>query len=172
MKTLFHICLIIGAILCLTFGAPTYAWASCTGGSTTTSPEYGGGGGSPFTDLAGSTQTVSWIGIRSGTEIDAIEVCFREQNNNIQCKGQHGGNGGDYNRFDLLSGEYINRIEGRSAKRIDSLQFFTNTGRQSAKYGGNGGSPFTISGICLNGIGGRSGTRLDAFRAYSGVVNN
>jgi len=172
MKTLLRICLTIGAIFFLTFGHPTYALASCNGSSVTPSPQYGGGGGSPFTDLATTTQELSSILIRSGSEVDAIQVCFRNQDNTIQCREMHGGSGGSPNQFDLLPGEYINRIEGRSGRRIDSLQFFTNTGRQSAKYGGNGGSPFSIPNICLNGIAGRSGSRIDAFQAFSGVVND
>jgi hypothetical protein len=64
--------------------------------------------------------------------------------------------------------EDINRIEGRSGSRIDRLQFFTNKGRSSPLYGGNGGNPFVLyaDGKVLKYFEGRSGSELDALRAF------
>ncbi|NEO94479.1 MAG: jacalin-like lectin domain protein [Moorea sp. SIO3G5] len=171
MKTLLRICLILGALFCFTIGYPTSARASCNGSSVTPSPHYGGGGGKPFTDIATPIQEVSGIKIRSGAEVDAIQICFRGQAMDF-CANQHGGNGGTLFEFSLGPGEYISRIDGRSGSRIDRLTFITNTGKMFGPHGGNGGSPFSIPSICLNGIAGRSGNRLDAFQAFSGEAND
>ena len=49
-----------------------------------------------------------------------------------QAGPNHGGNGGTPYFFSIPSGQYINRVEGRSGARIDQLKFITNTG---AVYG-------------------------------------
>ncbi|KAI1357925.1 hypothetical protein F5Y08DRAFT_134427 [Xylaria arbuscula] len=66
------------------------------------------------------------------TDIDGREV----------RTGRQGGGGGDAHIFTLENNERIIRVEGRADKMIDRLQFFTNKGRASDRYGGNGGHAF------------------------------
>ena len=98
------------------------------------------------------------IRVRAAKYIDAIQVVYGETS-----APTHGGKGGQEHTFQLDDDERIVRIEGRGAKYIDQLQFFTNkgdffqhfdfpalfsdigyyTGRNSPVYGGSGGKPFS-----------------------------
>ncbi len=69
--------------------------------------------------------------------------------------------------FKFAKGEYFVRVDGRSGDRINQLKFTTNLGNTFGPYGGNGGTPFSISGLRIEGFFGRSGSRLDAIGFFS-----
>ncbi|CAF1445189.1 unnamed protein product [Adineta ricciae] len=131
----------------------------------------GGGGGSPFNDLNvigsyGRTIPTSII-VRSGILIDAIQVTYETSN---QTQGSvvtqapvRGRTSGTQHRFDLLPGETIVTVSGRSAGTVIGLQFTTSTGRVSSYYGDYDGTAFTeqYSGYVLSYISGRCADALD-----------
>ncbi|KIK50289.1 hypothetical protein GYMLUDRAFT_266206 [Collybiopsis luxurians FD-317 M1] len=82
--------------------------------------------------------------VRAGAEVDAIECIFHAVDDGEQRSGRAGGLGGTEYVFTLGKNERIVSIVGRASARIDSLQFITNTGRQSNVYGGPGGEPFVL----------------------------
>lgn len=54
--------------------------------------------------------------------------------------GPYGGQGGYYFSWDVPKGEWVTHIYFRSGDFLDSIQFRTNKGNKSAKFGGNGGN--------------------------------
>ena len=56
-----------------------------------------------------------------------------------------GGRGGTEDTFLLDTNEWMTEVRGRSGSQLDQVQFFTNLGRVSPVYGGNGGNPFSES---------------------------
>ena len=77
-------------------------------------------------------------------------------------------NKGGLDSFTVDQGDYINQVEIWSGRYVDAIQFHTNNGKSSRKYGGGGGgyssvyAPFT--GAQLIAISGRSGGLLDAIQ--------
>eukprot|EP00514_Thraustochytrium_sp_LLF1b_P003893 CAMPEP_0184507152 /NCGR_PEP_ID=MMETSP0198_2-20121128/93_1 /TAXON_ID=1112570 /ORGANISM="Thraustochytrium sp., Strain LLF1b" /LENGTH=685 /DNA_ID=CAMNT_0026896887 /DNA_START=781 /DNA_END=2838 /DNA_ORIENTATION=- len=55
-----------------------------------------------------------------------------------------GGGGHDNHPFELGPGEWISEIRGRRGMYLDQIQFFTNLGRESERYGSEGGEPFSL----------------------------
>jgi len=117
---------------------------------------FGGGGGGAFGNQNVSNYNNFTIGLRCGTELDAITF-------GGNSSSMHGGTGGSATSF-TLSNEYLVGINIRSGKYIDAIQFITSKNRTSAWYGGSGGSLCTINlpdGLAINGISGRSGEYVD-----------
>jgi len=98
----------------------------------------GGNGGDPFDDFHSDRRVVTEIRVWAGKYIDAIQVVYSGS-----AASKRGGDGGQSYTFSLENNEKIVRIDGRGAKYIDQLQFFTDTGRSSPAYGGTGGNPFS-----------------------------
>ena len=69
--------------------------------------------------------------------IDA--VIFHKDDGTIEHVGGHGGHLSS-TTFVLQAGEYLKEIQQKTGDSLDAIKFITNTGRQSIKYGGNGGS--------------------------------
>lgn len=125
---------------------------------------YGGSGGSPEERALPDGWSWSSFVVRAGKRIDAITA-------NYAAKGgashsvKFGGGGGDENApFTLNAGEHVVKIRGRSGNRLDAIQFVTNTGRESPKYGGGGGKPFEVSapeGHEIAGFRTRTGDEVD-----------
>jgi len=65
----------------------------------------------------------------------------------------------------IFDDEVLVGISGKFGSRVDSLRFYTSTGRVSQKYGGNGGntffSTFVPGGSTILGFQGRDGSRID-----------
>jgi len=130
------------------------------------SQQYGGSGGGPFDDShLNISKPIIAIHIRCGSEIDAVGVVYEGETG---PKTMHGGNGGRLEIFNLIQGESIVRVEGRSGNRMDQLCFVTDKNRKSPYYGGNGGGPFVSNGngLALQYISGRCGSKLDAFQCH------
>lgn len=129
----------------------------------------GGQGGGFFNDtnfLPSGKSEVKQIAIRSGKYIDGINIGHRLPNGTYKYPNWHGGTGGQPYTFNLREGEKITFMQGRYGKYVDQIQFHTNFGRSSPKYGGSGGKAvFYYSappGCEIAGFNGRSGKYIDA----------
>lgn len=123
--------------------------------------QKGGNGGTPFKDSEDEINMgfISQIDVRHGKVIDNLRLSYGNS-----AASQHGGGGGSADTFVLEPGERIIRVEGSAGDYIDSLQFFTDKGKQSPKYGGGGGTPFqaeaSVGGQLIT-IEGRAGEFID-----------
>lgn len=145
-------------------------------GAYLTSPssrQYGGSGGDVFSDPVLTKDPpvvgIKTINIRSGAEVDAIQISYLLSNGAVYAAPTHGGSGGDPQVINFAKGEKILAVVGRSADRIDQLNFLTitDTGQRNTygPYGGNGGDEFILNAEVV-GIFGRSGAKLDAVGFY------
>lgn len=107
--------------------------------------EFGAQGGDPFPMTYPKT-----VGVRWGAYVDALVL-------NGQ---QYGGSGGNNPVTIDLNNTYINKIDVRQGRYIDRL-YLTAADGQSTGGGGDGGSPYTLSGIRVTRMGGRSASLLD-----------
>ena len=125
----------------------------------------GGYGGSPFVDSVPSGAAATEILIRSGANVDALQMVLQLPNGQIEYMNRHGGDGGGADTFDLRDREYITAIGGRYGQYVDSIQFYTNM-RISTIYGGSGGDADYYyeapAGWRIVGFYGRSGDYVDA----------
>jgi hypothetical protein len=133
---------------------------------------FGGTGGTPFDDITSATGIVvgiSSITIRSGSEVDAIQVNYILSDGSIYTGATHGGTGGNPTTINLTDDETIISMQGRSGSAIDQIIFTTRNTSGTLKvygpYGGTGGSPFVVNGV-VGGFFGRSGSGLDALGFY------
>ena len=90
---------------------------------------------------------LAMIRVRSGSYVDRIELHFSDDSV-VEC----GGRGGTWNEpFTLQPGESIVNLKVRQGDALDSIQFLTSRGRESPKYGGDGGTewvfPFPDAGF-------------------------
>jgi hypothetical protein len=113
------------------------------------------------------------ITIRSGSEVDSIQISYLLANGTTFPAPAHGGTGGTANTINFVPSEKIIAIVGRSGSEIDQLSFLTMTGTGQRNtygpYGGNGGDQFILNAEVL-GIFGRSGSELDALGFYTAYV--
>jgi hypothetical protein len=131
------------------------------------STQFGGTGGNAFADNLTEICRLAQLTVRHGSRVDAIQAVWELPSGALVTGQQHGGGGGSPSTFKLAKGEYINRIELRSAYEIDSLTFYTSAGNKHGPYGGSGGTPQEIAAGPINGFFGRSASRLDAFGVFS-----
>lgn len=122
---------------------------------------FGGHGGSEFTDThdVASWGRITQIHIRHGAEVDAIATTY--------ANGQylsHGGTGGTLTTISLRDDEFITSVDLRSGARLDQITLHSSKGVTYGPYGGNGGSPHSVSfgSDVLQYFFGRSGARMDA----------
>jgi len=121
---------------------------------------YGGTGGSYFND--GLSSNINEVLIGHGTYIDSIQT----STSNFRNK-KHGGSGGTLYRWSVPPGHCITTIWVRSGAYVDSLQFKTDKGAVSPKFGGDGGNFYEVNlQGCLKGIYGRSGAYVDQIGFY------
>jgi hypothetical protein len=141
------------------------------------SQQYGGTGGNVFSDPM-LTQDPPVVGIkritiRSGSEVDNIQINYLRSDGSVYEAPAHGGTGGTEHVINLVPNEKIIAIVGRSGSEIDQLNFLTmtETGQRNTygPYGGNGGNQFIVNAEVL-GIFGRSGSELDALGFYTAYV--
>jgi len=127
---------------------------------------FGGNGGTAFRDpdVVIDKGRISKIDICHGGEVDGFRLYYGTEG----VGDWHGGDGGTLSTFALEGDELIIRVEGHAGYRIDRLQFFTDKGRKSPVYGGNGGKAFKYGGDkgeYLRTISGREG----GVRGHSGL---
>jgi hypothetical protein len=126
----------------------------------------GGRGGNPFSDPEpDSGARVIEVQVRSGGNVDSVQLVYMLRDGRTAAGPRHGGSGGNLSVFRLDSDEYLVGISGRSGDYIDSIQFQTNK-RTSPRFGGNGGDrDFQIQvpgNAQVSGLIGRAGQYLDA----------
>lgn len=133
-----------------------------------TAPLYGGDGGNSFYwNQFVADWHVSRIRLRSGSEIDGIQIFASHKDSpySTSDSGYYGGSGGYEHYYNVQPGDWINRLDVRAGRRIDSIAFYTKRNGGPSKYGGDGGVSFTIvppsEDYRWTGIIGRSGDRLD-----------
>ncbi|BCH65364.1 hypothetical protein RvVAT039_25800 [Agrobacterium vitis] len=140
-----------------------------------TSSYWGGDGGSPFDDIDISTYIsrktrVSAIGLRTGNRTDQLRTSYIDDTGQFSTKTHGGGGGSDRGTLQILEGQFITRISGRSGNRLDQVQFQISDGR-GIGGGGGGGSAFDWSppsGSFVMGFSGRSGNEVDRLQVYYG----
>ena len=107
-------------------------------------------------------QYIKEVLIGHGTYIDSIQT----STSNFRNK-KHGGSGGTLYRWSVPPGHCITTIWVRSGAYVDSLQFKTDKGAVSPKFGGDGGNFYEVNlQGCLKGIYGRSGAYVDQIGFY------
>lgn len=101
--------------------------------------------------------------LRSGKEIDQIQIFLSDGVQNLYSPRFGGGGGGD-RTWEVPKGEYVTQVEYRSGDRLDALTFITNKGTKSPTFGGGGGGYHLMTiptGYRIVGIFGRCGARVD-----------
>lgn len=102
--------------------------------------------------------------IRSGSEVDNIQIVLSDGVTSVFSPQYGGSGGGARDPWTVPDGEYVSQVEYRSGVRVDSLTFITNKGNRSPKYGGGGGSYHLETfpaGYRIIGLYGKQGSRLD-----------
>ena len=83
------------------------------------------------------------IGVKgcAGQLVDNLQFLFVDpQTGQFQSTPHIGGHGGHPFSIECQPGTFITKIHVWSGEKVDALQFVTNTGLETAKFGGNGGS--------------------------------
>jgi hypothetical protein len=133
---------------------------------------YGGNGGGSFTDLnllsVSNDSLPERIMIKSGIEIDSIQVNYRLSNGSIVPGTRWGGSTGNTCDFLLNAEEKIIRVRGRFGGVVNRLQFLTDQNRSSTICGGSSGVEFDeqYPGHALRTISGSYGHRLDRIQFH------
>jgi hypothetical protein len=141
---------------------------------------YGGGGGGAFDDIqsagAAPLEAIKAIAVRTGTYVDQLAATYSLAGGGTSTPS-HGGNGGSPVDLQLVPGEKVIGVQGRSGSLVDQIGFLTAIDygggdppflQTYGPYGGGGGAPFTIWGEVV-GFYGRSGSLLDAIGCYIGA---
>ena len=124
--------------------------------------KFGGTGGDPFQDDLTQVCRLAGINIRSGKRIDQIQAVWEYPDGTRVNGPAHGGTGGAAATITLKPGDTIVRVDLRSGEKVDQLTFYTNTGTKFGPYGGEGGSPKSLTGlVAVTGFVGRSGEEVD-----------
>jgi hypothetical protein len=119
-----------------------------------------------------ATMDLRKVLVRSGTEIDRIQLTIGDGINQVISPNQGGTGGGD-NEWTVPDGEFVSQVEIRYGKRVDSLTFITNTGKKSPQYGRNGGGYYMLrieQDYRIVGFFGRSDRGLDQIGFIIGKV--
>jgi hypothetical protein len=138
-------------------------------------PSWGGDGGDPFNDVDLRTSIpqhtrVAAVGLRTGGLVDRLSTTYENVGGSWETR--HGGGGGeDRGTLQLLPGQFITGVTGRSGGRVDHLKITISDGR-TLEGGGGGGGPFSWSvpsGSFVLGFAGRSGANLDRIQVIFGA---
>ncbi|KAB5589644.1 Jacalin-like lectin domain containing protein [Ceratobasidium theobromae] len=101
------------------------------------------GGLKSLDDTQHASNTASSVIVRCDGYVDCLYVTYRTGGES----NKHGGWGGTENKFPLSTGEYVTEMTAWADQYwVYSLQFVTNTGRRSPRYGGHSGMAVTTSG--------------------------
>lgn len=126
-----------------------------------TSPIFGGNGGMHRIEEFNNVKKLCRIEARGGCLVDSLMFTWLLDDNEKVTGTYFGGNGGSGpSILELDDNEYITKINIRSGRLIDSLEFITSKGNSMA-VGGTGGS--------LNQIIIPSGNKIVGFSISSGI---
>jgi hypothetical protein len=165
---------LVFSALALTAALTVALPASASTPISCTNRHGGNGGGSYFTGWttgAHLAEIIVWHGNNGfGNVINGIEPvwCYWRSEDQIACElDQIGRMVGTRSSFQInwSGGERITAIQGRSGKYLDAIQFYTNTGRLSSWFGGQGGGFFidwAPNGTFFNDFWGTSGQVVDS----------
>ena len=131
------------------------------------SAQFGGSGGSAFDDRSDNIAGIIGMKVRSGNQIDSIQVTYRLKDGSAYEAPKHGGNGGSVSSFTLADGEKLIRMEGMTnGVLIDMLTFYSNFNNTYGPYGITGQAPFSVEGLEIIAFFGRAENLLDAVGVY------
>jgi hypothetical protein len=77
--------------------------------------------------------------IRHGATVDNIQILLGDGVKKAYTPAR-GGSGGSSSEWVVPVGQFVQQIEYRSDRYVDSLTFITNTGAKSPSFGGGGGN--------------------------------
>ena len=141
--------------------------ASGTTPTVSRSAQFGGSEGSAFDDKNDNICGIIGLKIRSGNQIDSIQVTYRLKDGSAYEAPKHGGNGGSLSSFTLADGEKLIRMEGMTNDvLIDMLTFYSNYNNVYGPYGRTGRASFSVEGLEIIAFFGRAGNLLDAIGVY------
>lgn len=136
---------------------------------------FSGNGGKPFSDSEAVVNKgpISKIVITYGNWIDSIRLYYGGEKE-TGVGDEHGGRKGDHQKEWIVpEGHKIIRIEGRYARYVDSLKFYTDKGAESPLFGGTGGEKVlkavSASGSYLRTISGNADDYLDKITFHFGA---
>ncbi len=136
---------------------------------------FGGDGGKPFSDPEAVVNKgpISKISITYGDVIDSIRLYYGGEKE-TGVGDEHGGRKGDRQKeWVVPEGHKIVRIEGRYARYVDSLKFYTDKGAESPLFGGSGGEKVlkavSASGSYLRTISGNADDYVDKTTFHFGA---
>ena len=120
---------------------------------------FGGTGGSKFDD---KVVGIAGMKIRSGNQVDSIQVTYRYADGSTFEGPRHGGSGGSESQFKLAKGEYLVKMEGKTnGVLVDQVTFYSNRGTKYGPYGKTGAQSFSVEGTEIVSVFGRAGNLLD-----------
>ena len=129
--------------------------------------QFGGSEGSAFDDNSDNIAGIIGLKVRSGNQIDSIQVTYRLKDGSAYEASKHGGNGGSLSSFTLADGEKLIRMEGMTNDvLIDMLTFYSNYNNVYGPYGRTGRASFSVEGLEIIAFFGRAGNLLDAIGVY------
>ena len=127
------------------------------------SASYGGTGGAAFDDIIG----IAGMRIRSGNQVDSIQVTYRLSDGSTFEGPKHGGSGGSPKSFTLASDEKLIKVEGKTnGVLVDQVTFHSNKGKTYGPYGRTGKTAFSVEGGEIIAVFGRAGNLLDNLGVY------
>ncbi|HKT51388.1 MAG TPA: jacalin-like lectin [Candidatus Angelobacter sp.] len=148
----------------------------------THSQAFGGAGGGPFDDVdaAGFSSFIPQqtmiitVQLRTGARVDKLLTTYQNTTGKTWTS-EHGGNGGNLSgKLNLLPGQFVTSVTGRSGATVDRLTITSATG-EKVEGGGGGGSPFNWAvptGTFMLGFAGRSGKLLDQIQFVYGKFDS
>ena len=123
------------------------------------SASFGGSGGAAFDDI---DIGIAGMTIRSGNQVDSIQVTYRFSDGSKFDGPKHGGTGGSLNSFTLADDEMLIKMEGKTnGVLVDQVTFYSNKGKTYGPYGRTGETSFCVEGREIIAVFGRAGNLLD-----------
>ncbi len=114
---------------------------------------YGGRGGNHFDDGVENVNIVGirTVNIRSGNQVDAIQVDYMLSDGSVFKGPYHGGHGGSVSAISLANGEWICKVEGKTnGSLVDqltlSIKNAAGTTRKVGPFGKTGKTAFMKEG--------------------------
>ncbi len=103
------------------------------------------------------------VKVGCGRYIDSLQLFFSTGSNNLISGPKAGGDGGCGYMWTVPNEQYVIKVILKTGGLVDSIQFVTNTGLCSPKFGGMGGNEKVINvpeGSRIVGFFGRCGKLL------------
>jgi hypothetical protein len=144
-------------------------WGGQQHGNYQKSNHFGGQGGGTAEFAQPNLSLVAVRG-RCGAALDQIQFLFVDINSGQYVESPRwGGTGGGEFIYQAPPGQWIDNIEVNSDNFIQGIQFTTNQGDRSKKFGGNAGSrgTFHVQGKRITGVFCRYGALVDGLQFYA-----